>query len=80
VRATGTEVGSVPEGLAPLDIDSEADVGTYWEPNVRMVHPDLKQNRKRVTADSHSVNVPFGRSATQPEPPVRGQLLLARAE
>ena len=27
-----------PAGLAPLTIDREADVGTYWEPNVWMVH------------------------------------------
>jgi GNAT superfamily N-acetyltransferase len=30
-----------PQGLAPLAIDLEADVGVYWEPNVWMVHPDL---------------------------------------
>ena len=30
-----------PEGLAPLRIDREADLGDYWEPNVWMVHPDL---------------------------------------
>jgi GNAT superfamily N-acetyltransferase len=27
-----------PEGLAPLTIDVEADVGRYWEPNVWMRH------------------------------------------
>jgi GNAT superfamily N-acetyltransferase len=30
-----------PQGLAPLAVDREADVGTYWEPNVWMVHPEL---------------------------------------
>jgi len=29
-----------PEGLAPVEIDVDADVGAYWEPNVWMVHPD----------------------------------------
>lgn len=27
-----------PEGLAPVEIDREADVGTYWEPNIWMRH------------------------------------------
>jgi GNAT superfamily N-acetyltransferase len=27
-----------PAGLAPLEIDHERDVGTYWEPNVWIVH------------------------------------------
>ncbi len=30
-----------PHGLAPLAVDRERDVGTYWEPNVWMVHPEL---------------------------------------
>ena len=30
-----------PEGLAPLRIDRDSDLGDYWEPNVWMVHPDL---------------------------------------
>lgn len=30
-----------PEGLAPLRIDREADLGDYWEPNIWMVHPEL---------------------------------------
>jgi hypothetical protein len=30
-----------PEGLAPLHVDRGADLCTYWEPNVWMVHPDL---------------------------------------
>lgn len=30
-----------PEGLALVRIDRSADRGTYWEPNVWMVHPDL---------------------------------------
>jgi hypothetical protein len=29
-----------PEGLATLDVDREADRGSYWEPNVWMIHPD----------------------------------------
>jgi len=29
-----------PAGLAPVDIDVEADIGAYWEPNVWMIHPD----------------------------------------
>ncbi len=33
---TGTYV--FPRGLAPLDIDVEADTGSYWEPNVWMRH------------------------------------------
>lgn len=31
-----------PHGLAPLVVDREADVGTYWEPNVWMIHPELR--------------------------------------
>jgi hypothetical protein len=27
-----------PQGLAPVAIDREADVGAYWEPNVWMRH------------------------------------------
>ena len=30
-----------PEGLATLHIDRPGDLGSYWEPNVWMVHPDL---------------------------------------
>lgn len=30
-----------PEGLAPLRIDRDADLGDYWEPNVWMVYPEL---------------------------------------
>ncbi len=30
-----------PHGLAPLEVDRETDLGSYWEPNVWMVHPDL---------------------------------------
>jgi GNAT superfamily N-acetyltransferase len=30
-----------PHGLAPLIIDREADIGTYWEPNVWMIHREL---------------------------------------
>jgi hypothetical protein len=28
-----------PQGLAPVTIDRDADVGSYWEPNVWMRHP-----------------------------------------
>jgi GNAT superfamily N-acetyltransferase len=28
-----------PRGLALLDVDREVDLGTYWEPNVWVVHP-----------------------------------------
>jgi hypothetical protein len=31
-----------PEGLATVRIDVENDHGSYWEPNVWMVHPDLE--------------------------------------
>ena len=34
-----------PEGLAPLRIDCEADLGDYWEPNIWMVHPELPPAR-----------------------------------
>jgi GNAT superfamily N-acetyltransferase len=30
-----------PHGLAPLSVEREADRGTYWEPNVWMVHPEV---------------------------------------
>ena len=30
-----------PHGLAPLTVDRDADVGSYWEPNVWMIHPAL---------------------------------------
>jgi hypothetical protein len=30
-----------PEGLATVHIDRERDLGSYWEPNVWMVHPDF---------------------------------------
>jgi hypothetical protein len=30
-----------PNGLAPLTVDRESDLGLYWEPNVWMVHPEL---------------------------------------
>jgi len=31
-----------PCGLAPLSVDRDADVATYWEPNVWMIHPALE--------------------------------------
>jgi hypothetical protein len=30
-----------PEGLATLAVDRDEDLGTYWEPNVWMVHPPV---------------------------------------
>ena len=30
-----------PEGLALVNIDRDRDRGSYWEPNVWLVHPDL---------------------------------------
>ncbi|HEX5618979.1 MAG TPA: hypothetical protein VFX51_11190 [Solirubrobacteraceae bacterium] len=30
-----------PHGLAPVTIDRESDLGTYWEPNVWLVHPEI---------------------------------------
>jgi hypothetical protein len=30
-----------PAGLATVHVDRSADLGSYWEPNVWMVHPDL---------------------------------------
>jgi hypothetical protein len=27
-----------PDGLAPVEIDRRSDTGTYWEPNVWIVH------------------------------------------
>ncbi|SNY47116.1 hypothetical protein SAMN05421748_10870 [Paractinoplanes atraurantiacus] len=30
-----------PDGLATVRIDREKDHGSYWEPNVWMIHPDL---------------------------------------
>jgi hypothetical protein len=30
-----------PEGLATVHIDRDADRGTYWEPNVWLIHPRL---------------------------------------
>jgi hypothetical protein len=30
-----------PHGLAPVTVDRDADVGSYWEPNVWMIHPEV---------------------------------------
>jgi hypothetical protein len=30
-----------PEGLAPVHIDRSANLGSYWEPNVWIIHPDV---------------------------------------
>ena len=30
-----------PHGLAPVSVDRDSDLGTYWEPNVWMIHPEL---------------------------------------
>jgi hypothetical protein len=37
-----------PEGLAPVHIDRSTDRGSYWEPNVWMVHPDLTSQQPDV--------------------------------
>jgi hypothetical protein len=37
-----------PEGLATLHIDRENIRGTYWEPNVWMIHPDGQLLTSRV--------------------------------
>ena len=29
-----------PGGLAPLTVDREAGIASYWEPNVWMIHPE----------------------------------------
>ena len=34
-----------PEGLATVHIDTDADQGSYWEPNAWMVHPALTDGR-----------------------------------
>jgi GNAT superfamily N-acetyltransferase len=31
-----------PGGLAPVAVDHERDLGSYWEPNVWIVHPPLR--------------------------------------
>ncbi len=31
-----------PRGLAVLTVDRDADIGSYWEPNVWMIHPELR--------------------------------------
>jgi hypothetical protein len=31
-----------PEGLTTVHIDKAADRGTYWEPNVWLIHPDIE--------------------------------------
>ena len=31
-----------PEGLTTVHIDKAADRGTYWEPNVWLIHPDIQ--------------------------------------
>jgi hypothetical protein len=30
-----------PDGLAPLEIDVDADLGSYWEPNIWSIHPPV---------------------------------------
>jgi len=34
-----------PEGLATVHIDHDADLGTYWEPNVWLIHPDIAREQ-----------------------------------
>ena len=40
-----------PEGLAPVYIDRAADRGSYWEPNVWMVHPEDSRLRDGPSRD-----------------------------
>ena len=35
-----------PDGLATVHIDRDADRGSYWEPNVWLVHPDVTPAQK----------------------------------
>lgn len=38
-----------PRGLAPVSIDRERDLGTYWEPNVWMRHKiDVHEQRSEA--------------------------------
>jgi GNAT superfamily N-acetyltransferase len=37
--APGDGAYTFPGGLAPVEIDRDADTGAYWEPNVWIVHP-----------------------------------------
>lgn len=39
MRFPGDGRYTFPAGLAPVDIDHVRDLGTYWEPNVWIVHP-----------------------------------------
>jgi hypothetical protein len=40
-RFPGDGQYTFPEGLAPVEIDREHDRGSYWEPNVWIVHTRL---------------------------------------
>jgi hypothetical protein len=35
-------------GLAPVTVDRAADVGSYWQPNVWMIHPRAVLTRNTV--------------------------------
>jgi GNAT superfamily N-acetyltransferase len=39
MRFPGDGAYTFPAGLAPIEIDHATDTGTYWEPNVWIVHP-----------------------------------------
>jgi hypothetical protein len=38
MRSPGDGQYTFPAGLAPVEIDHEHDRGSYWEPNVWIVH------------------------------------------
>lgn len=38
-RLPGDGSYTFPSGLAPLHIDHSQDLGSYWEPNVWIMHP-----------------------------------------
>ena len=38
-----------PEGLALLHVDRDADRGSYWEPNVWLVHPDVVHSTRGLS-------------------------------
>jgi hypothetical protein len=38
LRFPGDGLYTFPDGLAPVEIDHGRDVGSYWEPNVWIIH------------------------------------------
>jgi hypothetical protein len=41
-----------PDCLAPVHIDTTLDRGSYWEPNVWMVHPHPRRLKRRIAPDA----------------------------